>query len=376
MLIDLRMKMELRHYHLLGFFVTLLCLQTTFAQTAVKAGYWFPDSGIAASDIDSTLFTHLFCAFANLNPTTNQLSISAECSSFTKTVQQNNPSVKTLLSIGGGSAHSSFFNTMASQPASRKTFIASSINLARSNGFLGLDLDWENQTTSGEMSNLGTLLTEWRASLNAEATNTGRQPLVLTAALAVIPRITRFNPPVTYPATVIAKTLDWVNVMAYDFYDPNVSPTTRSNAALRDPTGGVSGSSGISAWINAGVPAKQLVLGFPYYGYAWKLVNPNNNGLLAPANGADRSVGDKGTLDYNEIKEFIRQKQATVVFNSSYGTNYCYSGSTWINYDDTQTVAAKVSYAKTNGLLGYFAWNLAQDHNWALSKEALHTWCA
>ncbi|KAK9705826.1 hypothetical protein RND81_07G084900 [Saponaria officinalis] len=368
--------MGLKHYHLLGFFVGLLCLQTTFAQAAVKAGYWFPDSGIDASDIDSTLFTHLFCAFANLNTTTNQLSISAECSSFTQTVQQKNPSVKTLLSIGGGSANSSLFNSMASQPASRKTFIDSSINLARSNGFLGLDLDWEQQTTSGEMSNLGTLLTEWRAAVNAEATNTGRQPLLLSAALAVSPRV---NPSATYPATVIAKTLDWVNVMAYDFYDQNRSPTlTRSHAALRDPTGGVSGSSGISAWINAGVPAKQLVLGFPYYGYAWKLVNPNNHGLLAPANGADTSVGvpDKGQPDYNQIEAFIIQKQATVVFNSSYGTNYCYSGNTWINYDDTQTVAAKVSYAKTNGLLGYFAWSLAQDHNWALSKQALQTWGA
>ncbi|KAF7152054.1 hypothetical protein RHSIM_Rhsim01G0041800 [Rhododendron simsii] len=94
-----------------------------------------PDSGLAASDIDSTLFTHIFCAFADLDSNTNQVTISssnnAQFSQFTKTVQLKNPSVKTLLSIGGGSADKTAFASMASQLASRKSFIDSSINLAR-----------------------------------------------------------------------------------------------------------------------------------------------------------------------------------------------------------------------------------------------------
>ncbi|KAL9227507.1 hypothetical protein vseg_003189 [Gypsophila vaccaria] len=365
---------------MISLFAALLCLQTLcFAPaSAVKGGYWLPDSGIAASDIDSTLFTHLFCAFAQLDTSTNQLSpIPAECSSFTQSVQQANPSVQTLLSIGGGSTPSSDFNNMASQAASRSTFINSAITMARSNGFHGLDLDWEQQTTQDEMNNLGTLLTEWRAAINADATNTGLQPLLLTAALAYTPVA---NPSATFPSQVIAQTLDWVNVMAYDFYNPNGSSTeTRSHACLRDPTGGASGRSGLNTWINQGVPAKQLVLGFPYYGYVWKLVDPNNNGLLAPADGVDTSVAgvsSEGALKYDQIEDFINEKQATVVYNSSFVTNYCYSGSTWINYDDTQTIAAKVSYAKSINLLGYFAWNLAQDHNGALSNQASQTWAA
>ncbi|XP_074281249.1 class V chitinase-like [Silene latifolia] len=363
--------MGFKQYHVISLIAALLSLQTSLSRAAVNGGYWIPQSGIEASDIDSTLFTHLFCAFADLNTATNQLSISAECSSFTQTVQQQNPSVKTLLSIGGGSVPSSNFNNMASQPASRQTFITSSINLARSNGFLGLDLDWEHESTSAEMTNLGTLLTEWRTAINAEAANTGHQPLLLTAALAVTPHV---DPSTSFPTQAIANALDWVNVMAYDFHDPNNSASlTHSHANLHDPTGAISGSSGISAWISAGVPSKQLVLGFPFYGYAWKLQDPNNHGLLAPASGVDMSVGG-GTPKYNQIEPFITQAQATVVFNSTYGTNYCYSGTTWINYDDTQTIAAKVSYAKTNNLLGYFAWHLAQDNNWALSKQASQTW--
>lgn len=367
--------------------IALLCIQFQLMPElgvaqgegdAVHGGYWLADSGLQASDIDSSLFTHLFCAFAQLNPATNQLTLSPECSSFPQTVQKKNPSVITLLSIGGGSGdQSSALSSMASQPSSRKAFINSSITLARSNHYDGLDLDWEQQTNPSQMANLATLLDEWRAAANAESSATGADPLILTAAVGIYPQ-TRFAQ-TSYPTAAIARSLDWVNVMAYDFYDLTVSPVTRASAALFDPTGGVSGSKGVQAWIDAGVPREQLVLGFPFYGYAWKLADSENHGLLAPAAGVDSSIGDAqyGTVTYNAIKQqFIGPKAASVVYNSSYGTNYCYSGKTWIGYDDIQTISAKVTYAKTNGLFGYFAWHLAQDYNWALSKQASQAWGA
>ncbi|KAL3717700.1 hypothetical protein ACJRO7_009180 [Eucalyptus globulus] len=114
----------------------------------VKGGYWFPDSGITASDIDSTLFTHLFCPFADLDASTNQ--------------------VVTLLSIGGGSSNVTDFAAIASQSSFRKSFIDSSIALARSNGFHDLDLDWEYPDTDEKMTSLGLLLHKWQTAAAAE----------------------------------------------------------------------------------------------------------------------------------------------------------------------------------------------------------------
>jgi len=359
---------------LLNLIITaLLCIQFSQGQAQidwVNGGYWFTDSGLAASAIESTLFTHLFCAFAQLDQNTNQVTVSSECSTFPDTVHQKNPSVITLLSIGGGSVSSSVFNQMASQPASRRAFIDSSIRVARASGYDGLDLDWEQQTMPSEMANMATLLTEWRAGLDDEASSSGADRLILTAAVAVSPQL---NPETRFPTEVIARNLDWVNVMAYDFYNPVRSSVTRSHAALFDPTGGPSASSGISAWINGGVPPEQLVLAFPFYGYAYKLVNPNQHGLLAPAAGVDSSVGNPGDGDiaYNQIRPFINARGATVVYDSTYVTNYCYSGTTWIGYDDTQTIAAKVSYAKNNRLFGYVAWQIGQDYNWVLSRQGI-----
>ncbi|CAL5400502.1 unnamed protein product [Camellia sinensis] len=348
----------------------LLFLQLHFssAQTVVEASYWFPESGFLASDIDSTLFTHLFCAFANLSSTTNQVIVSpsnnAPFSQFTSTVQLKNPSVKTLLSIGGGKSDRTAFASMASQSATRKTFIDSSTELARSYGFLGLDLDWEYPKSASEINNFGLLFNEWRSAVMAEATATGKPALLLTAAVNYASTVNGVN----YPIQSIANSCDWVNLMAYDFYGPTRSNVTNPPAALFDPpSGSVSGSYGIKSWIQAGLSPEKMVFGMPFLGYAWTLVNADNHGFKAPSSGLVGS--DEGAMGYKQIKAFITQNQATPVYNSSVVSDYCYSGTTWIGYDDIQSITAKVSYAKQQGLLGYFSWHVGVDNNWALSQQ-------
>ncbi|XP_022882835.1 chitotriosidase-1-like [Olea europaea var. sylvestris] len=353
--------------------ISLLQFNISIGQN-VQGGYWFPESGFVASDINSNLFTHLLCAFANLDPQTYQLTISstnnASFAQFTRTVQLKNPSVKTLFSIGGGNADKTVFASMAAQSTSRKSFIDSSIKLARSYGFSGLDLDWEYPRTASDMANLGLLLNEWRTAVAADATASSMAALILTAAVSFSPTVNGLK----YPVQSINSNLDWINVMAYDFYDPSWYKFTNSHAALYDPSGQVSGSYGIGAWTQAGVRAKILVLGMPFYGYAWHLVNANNHSLLAPANGP--ASPDNGAMGYRQITNFIAQNKAVTVYNSTIVSNYCYAGTTWIGFDDTQSIAAKVSYAKQKGLLGYLAWHVGVDNNWALSQQAKQSWGA
>jgi chitinase len=351
----------------------LFLLQLHFSAgqtTVVKAAYWFSGSGLTVSGIDSTLFTHLFCAFADLNPTTYKVTISSsnlpQFSTFTQTVQQKNPSVKTLLSIGGGNSSPSSFASMASQNSSRKSFIDSSIQLARNYSFHGLDLDWEYPSSATEMTNLGLLLTEWRAAIAKDSTTTGKTALLLSAAFFYNSNYYTVN----YPFQAISKSMDWINLMAYDFYGPGWSPNvTGPPAALYNPTSQVSGDTGVRNWIQAGVAAKKLVLGFPFYGYAWRLVNANNHGIFSPANGA--AISSDGSITYSGIKDFITQNvtMARTLFNSTIVTDYCYSGTTWIGYDDTNSISTKVTYAKGKGLLGYFAWHVGADKNFTLSRN-------
>ena len=110
-----------------------LHLQSSAGQNVVRGAYWYYGTEFPVSDIDSTLFTHLFAAFADLDNETYQITIpsayQAQFSTFTETVQQKNPSVKTILAIGGGGGEvvAAAFDSMAGQASSRKIFIDSSI---------------------------------------------------------------------------------------------------------------------------------------------------------------------------------------------------------------------------------------------------------
>ncbi|CAF2235890.1 unnamed protein product [Brassica rapa] len=357
------------------FFFFCLLLQHSSAQTVVKGSYWFPESEFPVTDINSSHFTHLFCAFADLNSQNNQVTISStnqpKFSTFTQTVQRRNPSVKTLMSIGGGIANKSAFASMASNPTSRKSFIDSSIRLARSNGFHGLDLDWEYPSSATEMNNFGTLLREWRSAVAAEASSTSRPRLLLAAA--VFYSSDYYS--VLYPVQAVASSLDWVNLMAYDFYGPGWSTVTGPPAALNSPSNaGPSGDAGVRAWIQAGLQATQLVLGFPYYGYAWRLSNANSPSYYAATTGS--AISPDGSIGYGQIRKFIVDNGATTVYNSTVVGDYCYAGTTWIGYDDNQSIVTKVRYAKQKGLRGYFSWHVGADDNSGLSRSASRAWDA
>ncbi|KAI9185696.1 hypothetical protein LWI28_009812 [Acer negundo] len=64
----------------------------------------------------------------------------------------------------------------------KKSFIESSIRLARLYGFQGLDIWWISpDIISLDMINIGVLLQEWRAAIVSEARNSNKSQLILTA---------------------------------------------------------------------------------------------------------------------------------------------------------------------------------------------------
>ncbi|KAM1500678.1 hypothetical protein TB2_025514 [Malus domestica] len=71
---------------------------------------------------------------------------------------------------------------MLESPSNRKSFIESSIELARCY-FQGIDLLWPWLNTALDMINMEKLLDEWRAAVTSEARNTGLSGLKLTMAI-------------------------------------------------------------------------------------------------------------------------------------------------------------------------------------------------
>ncbi|XP_058759454.1 cysteine-rich receptor-like protein kinase 10 isoform X2 [Vicia villosa] len=297
----------------------------------VKAGYYYSGNEISASEIKSTLFTHILCAFAFINSTNYNIFINSseqhKFSTFTNTVKLQNPSLITLLSIYGGRESPSVFDSMINQSSYRKSFIDSSIKTARKYEFQGIDLSGVSPKQGQELTNLATLLKEWRIAVTSEARNTKKTELVLVMA--------------------------------------------GFHAALYGSSGWENTDSGIKEWRKRGFSSNKLVIGLPYHGYAWTLVKKDEDGVGKPASGP--AITMDGSMAYKLIKSYIRSFGEGVVssYNDTFVVNYfTVASTTWVNFDDVEVIKEKVSYAKKNGLLGYNVFQVGNDDNWVLSKAA------
>lgn len=353
-------------------FISLLLFLPSLAnssgsQTWIKAGYWFSGSEFLATDIDSSLFTHLICAYAYINSSTFELSISppdeTQFSNFTEIVRRKNPTVMTLLSIWTQNSNFQNFISMINQSSHRTSFIESSIQRARLYGFHGLELNGVKPGTSkSNMTDMGFLFDEWRSAINRESNISARPPLILTMEGYYMPS----QNTTSYPMDSIRRNLDWVNIRAYDYHSPTIESFTGAHSALYDPASNLNTDYGIKQWISRGLPAEKMVLGLAYYGYSWTLVDPKDNGIGSPARG---SLAADGSMSYKYIRLFWKCYGEQVLYNSTYVTNYCVtSGSVWIGYDDVEAIRTKVSYARAKGLLGYIVYQVPNDDNWVLSK--------
>ncbi|XP_031257263.1 cysteine-rich receptor-like protein kinase 10 [Pistacia vera] len=340
----------------------------------IRAGYYYNARyAFPISNISSALFTHLICAYAGVNYTSYEVSVSPadeeRFSSFTNIVKQKNPSVTTLLSVGGSDVNYSTYSSMVSNSSYRKSFIHSSIKIARFYGFQGLDFAWPHPDTTSDMFGMGVLFQEWKAAISLEATNFNHSQLILTARVTYSPSLSSAS----YPIEMMQH-LNWVHVLPYGSSYPPSENLTGAHAALYSQGNILNMDHGVREWIGKGLSANKLVLILPFYGSAWMLQNPMVNGIGAPAKqfALNTNGGGGGTASYKEIKNYIEDygPDVPVGYNSTYVVNYWTKGSIWIGFDDVEAVRAKISYAKKKKLLGYSVWQVSYDYNWVLSKTA------
>ncbi|OMO90715.1 hypothetical protein COLO4_18933 [Corchorus olitorius] len=287
-------------------------------------------------------------------------------------LRDKNPPVKTMLSIGGAGCDPDIFAGMASSKERRGGFINSTIEIARTHRFDGVDLDWEFPATVNDMSNLALLLQEWREAIEYEAKTSKKPCLLLTSAVYYTSEFINYGVPRSYPAAAMAEYLDWANPMCFDYHG-NWDHSTGIHTALYDPTGNISTSHGIGSWVQAGMPPNKLVMGLASYGHTWKLQDPSVHGIGAPAVGV--GPGDEqGFFNYYAIIDFNKEQNATVKYDKTTVSYYSYVGDSWIGYDDVWSIKKKVRFAKYKGLGGYFFWALGYDEDWALSRQASMAW--
>ena len=278
------------------------------------------------------------------------------------------PNLKVLISIGGYGWSGNFSNA-AKDDASRQHFVSSCIDLYMKQYqgvFDGIDIDWEYPVNGGltsgvpeDKANYTLLLTEFRHQLDSLG-KTDNHKYYLSIAAPVGPGNIR-----NFDLLGIALTVDWINLMAYDFHG-TWEKSTNFNAPLfgtpNDPAdSGLNVDAAVQAYIFAAVPPQKLVLGVPFYGHGWTGVAADKNGLYQKASGPATGQYDQGSFTYQEIlKNWLPAAQH--FWNSDAQVPWLYDPAqgVFISYDDPQSLAAKAGYARDQGLAGIMIWDVSQ----------------
>jgi chitinase len=294
-----------------------------------------------------------------------------------------NPNLKLMMSVGGYTL-SGNFSDAALTPASRQALVASCVDLiirghvgseddtATVGLFDGIDIDWEfpaypgftNNFRPEDTQNFTALMAEFRKQLDAEGAVTGKH-YELSAATSAAESIAA-----KLELAKVAKSVDFLNVMAYDFHLPSDGATNFHAPLLgspRDPAGPKSNVNyAVAYYLLHGVPAKKIDVGVPFYGHGWAGVGPAKGGLYQPSTGAAPGVWEAGTNDYKVLAALAADPTSGFKSNRdllSGGSPWIYNPTTqefW-SYDDAVSARIKGEYVQALGLGGAFFWELSGD---------------
>ncbi|XP_046992107.1 chitinase-like protein Idgf4 [Schistocerca americana] len=354
--------------------------------------------------------THLVVGYATINTETYKAVPPSEDEHTTYTnivaLRRRFPSLKILLSIGGGAADTDsrekFFELLESDEH-RTTFVSSAKSLLKQHGFDGIDIAWEfpknkakkDRGTFGSIwhgikkavgaahshtdekadehkSQFSALIRELRTSLRNENA-------LLT--LSVIPYI---NQSLYYDPTALNQQIDQLHVLAFDYRNPERDPKEADYPAPLYPAGqrdsDLSVDGNIRWFLENSFPASKLVLGIPTFARTWKLTEDSKVSGAPPIEtdgpgDQDAIVQTPGLLAYQSVCTLLpnpsnKDKPTTLRRVNdpsnrlgSYGFRLP-SGDVnglWVGFEDPDVAAYKAAYAKTKSLAGIAFSDLTLD---------------
>ncbi|KAK3304937.1 glycoside hydrolase superfamily [Chaetomium strumarium] len=340
-------------------------MATTASPSRVNAVYypsWRVYRGLTPSSMDLGRITHIIYAFLRVNkdgslrhidryadmtlpiPSENVMGALAALAR----VKTTHPHIRTLISIGGG-AGSAEFPFLAADPSAVARFTVETRAFIEKWSFDGVDLDWEHPANPTQASHYLALLRSFRYALPAPR-------YLLTTALPTGQYILKH-----LDLGGLNDVVDYVNLMAYDFFGP-WTKTAGHHAQLHCPPGGEgpaaagkSAASGVGFSIQNGLDPAKIVLGIPLYARTFKLGVPNNSKEAC------------GTIEYRDLqREWVQN--ATVCKLTGAASYLCEreeGTQMLVSFDVPETLRMKAAYVRSKGLGGLFYWTGTGDRDGA-----------
>ncbi|MFS0726516.1 glycoside hydrolase family 18 protein [Paenibacillus sp. 1P07SE] len=285
-----------------------------------------------------------------------------------ETFRQRHPALSILLSVGGWSAGG--FSEAAATAEGRQSMARSAVRAIEEYGLDGIDLDWEYPcygvagiaASQDDKQHFTLLLRDIREALDRRGAADGRHYMLTIAAGA-----DQYYLDGTEMAQA-QRYLDYVQLMTYDMRG-GFQTLTGHHTNLYPATGDlfrISVDTSVQLFVNAGVPREKLVIGAAFYSRMWKNVPDVEHGRHQMAG----SSGGYGP-DYTELAaRYIGRDGYARYWDEEAKAPYLFNGSTFISYDDEESIGHKCRYVLEGGLGGIMFWEYGCDRTGTL-LEAL-----
>ncbi len=302
-----------------------------------------------------------------------------------KRLQDAHPNLEVLISIGGWTL-SDKFSDVALTAASREKFAASCVSFCKKYGFDGVDLDWEYPVSGGlannryrpeDKQNYTLLVKEIRRQFDIQEVTDKRDWLITIAAPAGYDKYANFE------MGELAKTLDWINIMSYDYHGAWENTTNALAPMAADPSrlGTIDAQYNVTytvdMYLKDGIDPAKLILGAPTYARSWAGVGPANNGLYQAATGAGSGTWEKGVVDYADLLNKVKTQPDVykLYFDEATQVPYVYAqtveGGWFSTFENTRSLDKKIDLIFAKGLGGMMLWEADADLRDSNSVDSL-----
>ncbi|KAK9460016.1 glycoside hydrolase [Lipomyces oligophaga] len=274
----------------------------------------------------------------------NQLTAD-ECIKKVKSSRDDqNSSVKLILSVGSGDG-SANFSTVADDSDRLETFAESLKTLIDHYGYDGADIDWETPESTTDGNSYLQLIKAVRQSLPSSNYTLSAAYTATDVALDEI------------DVTAVISELDQFHLMSYDFYGSWVKDSGYHSQLFSPTVDADSAANGLSRCLNSSeVDTDKIIIGIPLYAQGFPdVTGPNEewNTKDMPDDGIQVRYTDLGISPFD----------SKIVYNETVVAASYYNDSTniWYSFDNYNSTAAKVDYVLDNLLGGVFFWQITGD---------------
>lgn len=327
-------------------------------QTYIVAGYVVDSKLPELAQEDLVKLTHLNVAFGHVQNDEIRTEHMKHMDVL-RSIKGEHPELNIILSVGGWSAGG--FSEAASSEKGRSTMANSAVRILTDYPFDGIDLDWEYpcygeagiQSSPDDKKNFTLLLKTMRDALDRKGVQDGRHYLLTIAAGADQYYVDGTE------MKQVQQYLDFVQVMTYDMRG-GFQILTGHHTNLYTPSGDlfrISTESSINMFVQAGVPREKIVIGVAFYSRIWQQVPDINQGLHQMAG----STGGYGP-DFTDLAaNYINSNGYTRYWDEEAKAPYLFNGTSFISYDDEESIRHKCDYVKNNNLGGMMFWEYGCD---------------